>query len=692
MPRLPFVATLLLSALIIDPVAANDPVATNAQSVPYPSYQVRLLPSPGAPPSMPSSLDATWWPEGTVSSSVGAGGSEDAEAIADLARSAGQWAAEVMAEEPGRVLFFEVGAWRGVHTALEDSFLGHSELAAGRRDGERSVEARELGESLGYDAALAAGETDAQSDVEREFRDLSHQPRYSPSPRSSWYEGVVPALEPPRIADVMREVTPHGIDDFHELIPAWVPWSFDPRRLVDCHSLGEIYRDDWRSPEAAFSLWTSEGGEDDFYDGLSSEDQTHFRQLFHSEFQRHLARLNRSLLTPAFAAGFEAGWTYGAVIQSVWRYRSGYHEGYEQGVKTSSQKAFGDHYPLAYDQVYAEGFTDWSENPKLEILGTIVEDANRDAVFEPGEGLGVTLSLANFGGRSTDAWLSLSGQVLAAVTQAQRHQVPARKIASFDNVFQGVIASTTAIKLETELLLSAGDQARSLPLRIARPLELEPAVRIAAVDGAAGTATIDIRVRNNSVLPRGGTIELLANGAPVAGTQRPLDALEGRGARWESLLLVGARPLDLLAGRVEVEAVVTAEGVLQDRAAQAIPALALDLDNRDLLTYMVELARRANPDPGEVGESQALMLERLALDWRDAVDGSGNPYKKDRSTGTTHTELADLVHTFELHRETLDSPQIFSDLEPRVLALARDLPGVHPLLRRSLRKLARQLE
>jgi hypothetical protein len=86
-----------------------------------------------------------------------------------------------------------------------------------------------------------------------------------------------------------------------------------------------------------------------------------------------------------------------------------------------------------------------------------------------------------------------------------------------------------------------------------------------------------------------------------------------------------------------------------------------------------------------------LLITRLREDWKVAVAGRNNPYKFDYRHNTATTALGDLVRTFREQEPAVRDHEVFDGLSTEVLALANSLPGIHPFLRKHMRKLAREL-
>jgi hypothetical protein len=130
---------------------------------------------------------------------------------------------------------------------------------------------------------------------------------------------------------------------------------------------------------------------------------------------------------------------------------------------------------------------------------------------------------------------------------------------------------------------------------------------------------------------------------------------------------------------------------VNDRAHFLFPDVTVDLNNRALLDFMVALARDERAPASDVAAARQLILRRLRVDWRAAVRASGNPYKRDHRNNAAGTALGELVQTYGRERSRLRNPEVFSGLNAEITALAKQLPGAHPLLRKHMKRLARKL-
>jgi hypothetical protein len=151
------------------------------------------------------------------------------------------------------------------------------------------------------------------------------------------------------------------------------------------------------------------------------------------------------------------------------------------------------------------------------------------------------------------------------------------------------------------------------------------------------------------------------------------------------------RPLDLLAGAVRWQAAVHHDGVTDDAQIVTIAPASTNLADPDLVTYMVELARTPQPSRRDIADARALMLDRMRADWDRACAVAGNPYKLDAEEGNAATALGELVRAVGAARGTIVSREVFAGLGADISALASDLPGTHPLLRKWMKKLAKRV-
>jgi len=170
-----------------------------------------------------------------------------------------------------------------------------------------------------------------------------------------------------------------------------------------------------------------------------------------------------------------------------------------------------------------------------------------------------------------------------------------------------------------------------------------------------------------------------------------LGQIPAGGVREATVALDGLDPLDLIEGSVRLQLAIEAEGVVQDRVAAGIGETVSDPGNRDLVRVLLALARDAAADPHSIERAQRLMVRRIESDWRRAVQGRGNPYKDDWRDQGRRTAVGDLAASYAAERGDLVRPDVFVGLGSEIDRLAGDLPGMHPLLRKYLRRLAGRL-
>ena len=103
------------------------------------------------------------------------------------------------------------------------------------------------------------------------------------------------------------------------------------------------------------------------------------------------------------------------------------------------------------------------------------------------------------------------------------------------------------------------------------------------------------------------------------------------------------------------------------------------------------MARDGRATPARISTVHDLLMMRLREDWSVAASGRGNPYKDDLKTRGTRTALGDLVQAYLAEKHRITQPEVFHGLESEIGALSQALPGVHPRLRKQMRKLAAPL-
>jgi hypothetical protein len=84
-------------------------------------------------------------------------------------------------------------------------------------------------------------------------------------------------------------------------------------------------------------------------------------------------------------------------------------------------------------------------------------------------------------------------------------------------------------------------------------------------------------------------------------------------------------------------------------------------------------------------------MQRLEADWRARGAEKGNAYRDDAADGGTRTALGELVRAYERDHPTLRGSLAWNGLDDEISALSERLDGVHPSLRRWMRKLASRL-
>jgi len=625
-------------------------------------------------------------PESSVAPSR-VGGRNDLD---ERAVQAARWTAEEIAASVGRREYYRAGVHQGLRVALADERLGDWDYLQGVRLGQRDPQARRLGFDVGADAAREAALESAESQVAGQFMDLSREPRPSPrfdvpawTTRGTWAAPVtleeVFATTPPRMFPGLGGRLALAFDD----------WRYDPWGLYRCERHLDVYDAGWKNPDRAFELWLSRRG-GRWYLQLGREQRLRFREVFETEFSRRIPFAFQRHLRAGFDEGFADGWNYGAFVSYEWHFRNGYNEGFDLAVAQAAELGFSREYGSAYADAYDAAFRHWETSPKPGIVSVTLLDGNDDGVFEPGETVLVRYEVANYGGRAGGFAADLSGDVLERAARAEV-RLPARRVTAGELREFSRIDPRTAAQTRTELSFALGGDERRVPLRVSYPLEFATAPELEHIDALAGTMVVSARVLNASRRGVRGGVTL----AEVSGYDRfeqiDLGEIDPGRQRQVTFTVDGLRSLDLLAGRVSVRLEAHDDDRLHDSRAVEAPNLSLDLRDRSLLRFLVALGRNPHAPERDVAEAHRLMLERLRLDWRQAVSGKGNPYKDDRRRGTASTALGELVQTYERERGSLLRPEVFETLQPGIIELSDELPGTHPLLRKHMRRLAKDL-
>ena len=606
-----------------------------------------------------------------------------------LARSAAAEAAEHHARHVGWWEYYRVGVHRGMRDALSDERIGGWDFSQGMRHGLRDPDAREYGASIGRDAAIETAAPAARERVVGQFRNLDVDPRFAPRSLTPRYTAPTDLIESPRLADVFADNPPQAFRVMPlRFFEAFDGYRHDPWALYQFAAYSKFHDRQWRQPTRAFEAYCADRRTAAAYYRLSAAEQAHFRRVFEAQFATLLPRYFDRLQGRAFNDGFDDGWAYGAILAEEWQYRQGYHEGFNEHAASAAEAAFDANYSVAYDDEYERAFDDWSRNAHPEILGVTLLDENDDGVFEPGESLIAQYEIANYGGRDATLPVRLRGDVLDEMS-ASDLMLPARAVVTDPQPVEAVIRPGIPADTQAQVGLVVAGQTHRVGLTVAYPLHFAGGVEVERVDAAAGRMTVAVDVANRSRRPTPGTVVLEQVTSGMAPETRPLEIRDG-GRGNASFELRNLDPLDVLAGNVRLQLRLEGGSKLYDLEQFIAPDLSRDLDSGELFRFVeataygdVELTR------AEADELRGLLMNRLRADWDRARNKRGNPYKYDYKKGATSTELGRLVQLAG-ERELRKSP-ILAGLESDVLTMCRDLPGMHPFMRKNVRKLAKRL-
>jgi hypothetical protein len=606
------------------------------------------------------------------------------------ARRAARWAAEEIAMSTGRREYYRAGVHQGLRTALQDARLGEWDYRQGLRLGQRDREARRLGFEVGGEAAGDAAREAAAAQVASQYMDLTREPKRDPrftvpawTTEDSWTAPVM-------LHEVFESNPPRLFPDLGgRLALAFADWSYDPWELYRVRRHVDFYDAGWKTPHLGFEFWKSRRPSHSFA-GLDRDERLRFRNVFEAEFADRIPLMFRRHLAPAFDRGFEDGWDYGAFVSYEWNFRRGYNAGFDLAVSDTAALTYSREFGPAYVEAYETSFERWANSARPGNLSITLRDGNDDGVFEPGESLQVRFELANFGGRAGSFSAIFDGEVLEDAAR-EEVRLPARQMTVGELNDLARVDPRAPLHTRGEVVLFLGGLEQRVPLRVSYPLEIAGAPTIDHIDALAGTMVVSARVVNASRRGVHAGVTL----AEVSGYDRADEVepeyLDPGQQRQVTFAVEGLRSVDLLAGRPSVRLEAHDGERLHDSRTLSTPNLSLDLGDRTLVRFLVALARDPRASESDILQAHRLMLDRLRVDWREAIRGWGNPYKKDRRKGTNRTALGDLVQTYHRERDSALRPEVFENLQNEIIELSHGLPGTHPFLRRAMRRLAKDL-
>ena len=599
------------------------------------------------------------------------------------ASRAAAWAAEWQVRRYGLPEYYRVGAWQGLRDAFERVSRRSYAFDRGEDAGERDPRARRSGAEQGEKAALARAEAAALADVENEFRDLDHEPRRNPRPEVEPLPENFIRVRQPRLEETFGEM-PIGsylsYENFDRYTDAW--------QLYRCTSWGEVYDSDWENDKRAFEHWR-ERGNSSLWDRLSRPEQDYFRRTFVKELDYWRARELRRHADDAYREGYDDGWDYGSKVAAEMRFREGYQQGFLAAATAAAERAWDEVYPEVYSRVYREEFETWMSSARPEITRAELFYDNDDGIFEPGEEVRLALELANYGGREVRLELGADGPAIEPASSPRPISLRRRDRATGELWVK--IDPHLAPRTNSSFSVRAGNVGKTVTVLVSRPLELDGRVVFSRVSSIEGRASLEATVYNRSRKPAAGSLDVVVAGRRWPG--RSLEVLAPQSRRQVNLELEQLDPLDLLEGETEVRLELRSHDVVQDQLRQRLPALGLDLASPELVDFwMAAVYGELRLDRGEADRAIELIRRRLAADWEKQRAASGNPYKEDLQQGGRRTALGELVAAVTSQRRPPHRPELERALAARVRSLAEELPGTHPFLRGSFKKLAARLD
>jgi hypothetical protein len=529
--------------------------------------------------------------------------------------------------------------------------------------------------------------------VRAQFTDLSREPRHNPSspgsgPVQSRYLSGGSWAEAPVFDDVFTAMPLSSMSWLNrDARSALDGWSVQPATLSRAGG-SRAYDGAWKDSGYAFSVWRDRQRPGSYWSRFGPGERDRFRAAFLQSFEDAFASIDLRPVYAGYRVGYADGWRYGIAVNAEWAYRQGYAAGFDDGVRAAAALSFPFLFDKAYAAAYEREFQNWSNNPMPALEGLHVVDGNDDGVIEPGERVMLAGDVVNYGGAPGTLDVQVGGSVLdAGMTAGVRLAARGRStLPHLDLRIAGNVPARTQADLDVSV---AGDQAK-VPVYVSWPLELagEPVVD---ADPLGGRVRIVLAVANRSR----NAIEAETSIAHLDGAagQERRDRLQipAGGSVQTEAVYEGLRPLDVMAGTPQWAASVRRDGTVNDERTIRLAPPATDLTNPDLLTYMLDLAHTKSPAPRDVADARSLLLLRMRADWQRSVAMDGNPYKTDYEEGSAQTALGELVRAVSGVRGGFASRDVFAGTGSDIAALADDLPGAHPLLRKWMKRLAKRV-
>jgi len=613
---------------------------------------------------------------------------------AALGASAGEAMALEAAHEWGWRQYWRAGFQRGMRDALADTHAASWESREGYRYGRLDPRAAALGGEIAQSAARDAAGRTASDTVRAMFTDLTREPRRDAAvgPRSgdpgSWLPAG-PWAQAPVFDDVFTAIpfdaTP-GLDRRGR--DALAGWTVVPVTLARDPQPSRAYDATWKEADHAFPIWRQRQRPGSYWSRFDSGQRERFRDTFLASFEETISGLDLRPAYGGYRAGYADGWRYGAAANAEWSYRQGYASGFDAGVQSAEALS----YPILFNRAYAAAFdaefARWSGSAVPALDGLRVIDVDDDGIIEPGERVALEGGLVNYGGSPGTFDLHVDGYVLQSPATATV-RLPARSRTTFTPVALR-IASGVAPRTNAGLAVTIADDRQSVPVFVSRPLEFEGATEVNA-EPLLGRVRIVLTVANRSRIPRNAEATVSAFDEHALADRTDAFQVPAGGRVRTETTYEGLRPLDMLGGTPRWRADVRHDGVEDDaRVIQLAPA-STNLADPDLLTYMFELARSPRASRRDIADARALLLDRMRADWARACAVDGNPYKRDFEAGSATPALGELVRSIAAERGSFTNRAVFAGVGSDITALAEDLPGAHPLLRKWMKRLAKRI-
>jgi hypothetical protein len=544
-------------------------------------------------------------------------------------------------------------AW-GLHRSASHHENDAREIQAGRAGVDAIGDTMQAGLEAGRRDGQSRGSSQGRQDAIRRFEAALDtgkpaDPRVT-VPQAS-YAGVENAYEsyvgkPRTVEDLIAKDLRPGE------LPVYVNWDAtnlgEMRRvsIFDIFSMNGVYRFErgaFYDTSAAFQTWTSRApvydpdGRFRNYGGQvvtlpGQEAPVTLQYVFQDAFTYTYGYWINWFYSSQFQQNIDLGTQHGAALGEQLGKRVAQQKGliqaYNERFRESSLRTFQDAFAASYASVFNSTFADYNNNPKLSLSLLGVIGADNDGILQPGESIRLRFRVKNLGGVGSPLSVSVRGDVINASTQ-QNLAINGLSSGEFTTEILGTVDPRLNSRQSAKIILVVNGIEDTRNETVSRSVQLTGTRLQLNLNQGSGTVTVTATNVATVRTAREIKATLAINGRIIDEAQTdPLQAGESR-----NLVLDFSRvdPLEILAGRVRIEAKVLLGETPMDVASQT-----LEVKNRNeaIASYFNALAREEGMVPAgtsleaQIGAISALIVSENLEEVQSNSRGR-NVFKKD---------------------------------------------------------------